>query len=312
MENKFINNKKIFLDDIDFSENTKNRYYSVLTNDVIAITETNKDKDLYDFTSEEISTIISTMATTKSRTQIQAMSVINRYINHAIERGWLTSGINPCDALRRDDIKRNRQSAKSTYIPLDEFYSFIKKLDCSNVDKALLTLLRYGVTMKEVLTVEFSNVDTVKKVLLIEDEKDNTIKELPIDDRFIEVVELSKRCEEYGNTQYIEGSNFIVKPTKKSKTLNENSLRTRLNTIATNNNILRPSINNLNKSAKFDMLLRIERENNSLTTSDICYVLNVYDGNYNANKMHNLLVAFEEVFQDKEIKRLSGLKNLNR
>ena len=59
MLNKFSENKLIFIEDLMFSNNTKERYWSILDSDLITTSENNKDKDLYEFTSDEIIEVVS-------------------------------------------------------------------------------------------------------------------------------------------------------------------------------------------------------------------------------------------------------------
>ena len=292
MLNKFSENKLIFIEDLMFSNNTKERYWSILDSDLITTSENNKDKDLYEFTSEEIIEVVSALPTTKIRTQKQVLSVINRYINHAIERGWLSTGINPCDIIKaNDDIHSNKESLKRTYMNLDEFYNWIENLEASDVDIMLLVLLRYGCTMKEICNLVYDDVDVYDKTLNVNGKK------YPIDYTFINYVEKAYCCNEYEDIVY-QDSNYIIKPTKKTRSnkVNENSLRNKMTMIADKNSIDRPSINALNKSRKFDLILDIYNKKKILHYSDIEDVLKIFDDNMTDNKSFVLKENFEEMF----------------
>ena len=295
MLNKFSENKLIFIEDLMFSNNTKERYWSILDSDLITTSENNKDKDLYEFTSEEIIEIVSALPTTKIRTQKQVLSVINRYINHAIERGWLSTGINPCDIIKaNDDIHSNKESLKRTYMNLDEFYNWIENLEASDVDIMLLVLLRYGCTMKEICNLVYDDVNVYDKTLNVNGKK------YPIDGMFINYIEKAYCCNEYEDIVY-QDSNYIIKPTKKTRSnkVNENSLRNKMTMIADKNNIDRPSINALNKSRKFDLILDIYNKKKILYYSDIEDVLKIFDDNMTDNKSFVLKENFEEMFSIK-------------
>ena len=292
MLNKFSENKLIFIEDLMFSNNTKERYWSILDSDLITTSENNKDKDLYEFTSDEIIEVVSALPTTKIRTQKQVLSVINRYINHAIERGWLSTGINPCDVIKaNDDIHSNKESLKRTYMNLDEFYNWIENLEASDVDIMLLVLLRYGCTMKEICNLVYDDVNIYDKTLNVNGKK------YPIDSMFINYVEKAYCCNEYEDIVY-QDSNYIIKPTKKTRSnkVNENSLRNKMTMIAEKNSIDRPSINALNKSRKFDLILSIYNEKKILYYSDIEDVLKIFDDNMTDNKSFVLKENFEEMF----------------
>ena len=295
MLNKFSENKLIFIEDLMFSNNTKERYWSILDSDLITTSENNKDKDLYEFTSDEIIEVVSALPTTKIRTQKQVLSVINRYINHAIERGWLSTGINPCDIIKaNDDIHSNKESLKRTYMNLDEFYNWIENLEASDVDIMLLVLLRYGCTMKEICNLVYDDVDVYDKTLNVNGKK------YPIDGMFVNYVEKAYCCNEYEDIVY-QDSNYIIKPTRKTRSnkVNENSLRNKMTMIADKNSIDRPSINALNKSRKFDLILDIYNEKKILYYSDIEDVLKIFDDNMTDNKSFVLKENFEEMFSIK-------------
>ena len=295
MLNKFSENKLIFIEDLMFSNNTKERYWSILDSDLITTSENNKDKDLYEFTSEEIIEVVSALPTTKIRTQKQVLSVINRYINHAIERGWLSTGINPCDIIKaNDDIHSNKESLKRTYMNLDEFYNWIENIEASDVDIMLLVLLRYGCTMKEICNLVYDDVNVYDKTLNVNGKK------YPIDYTFINYVEKAYCCNEYEDIVY-QDSNYIIKPTKKTRSnkVNENSLRNKMTMIADKNSIDRPSINALNKSRKFDLILDVYNKKKILYYSDIEDVLKIFDDNMTDNKSFVLKENFEEMFSIK-------------
>ena len=295
MLNKFSENKLIFIEDLMFSNNTKERYWSILDSDLITTSENNKDKDLYEFTSDEIIEVVSALPTTKIRTQKQVLSVINRYINHAIERGWLSTGINPCDVIKaNDDIHSNKESLKRTYMNLDEFYNWIENLEASDVDIMLLVLLRYGCSMKEICNLVYDDVDVYDKTLNVNGKK------YPIDSMFVNYVEKAYCCNEYEDIIY-QDSNYIIKPTKKTRSnkVNENSLRNKMTMIADKNSIDRPSINALNKSRKFDLILDIYNKKKILYYSDIEDVLKIFDENMTDNKSFVLKENFEEMFSIK-------------
>lgn len=295
MLNKFSENKLIFIEDLMFSNNTKERYWSILDSDLITTSENNKNKDLYEFTSEEIIEVVSALPTTKIRTQKQVLSVINRYINHAIERGWLSTGINPCEVIKaNDDIHSNKESLKRTYMNLDKFYNWIENIEASDVDIMLLVLLRYGCTMKEICNLVYDDVNVYDKTLNVNGKK------YPIDGMFVNYIEKAYCCNEYEDIIY-QDSNYIIKPTKKTRSnkVNENSLRNKMTMIADKNSIDRPSINALNKSRKFDLILSIYNEKKILYYSDIEDVLKIFDDNMTDNKSFVLKENFEEMFSIK-------------
>ena len=117
---------------------------------------------------------------------------------------------------------------------------------------------------------------------------------------FVNYIEKAYCCNEYEDIIY-QDSNYIIKPTKKTRSnkVNENSLRNKMTMIADKNNIDRPSINALNKSRKFDLILGIYNKKKILYYSDIEDVLKIFDDNMTDNKSFVLKENFEEMFSIK-------------
>ena len=177
---------------------------------------------------------------------------------------------------------------------LDEFYNWIENLEASDVDIMLLVLLRYGCTMKEICNLVYDDVNVYDKTLNVNGKK------YPIDGMFVNYVEKAYCCNEYEDIVY-QDSNYIIKPTQKTRSnkVNENSLRNKMTMIADKNSIDRPSINALNKSRKFDLILSIYNEKKILYYSDIEDALKIFDDNMTDNKSFILKENFEEMFDIK-------------
>ena len=277
--NRFYDNKINFIKERGYKEESSiKKYLYVILNENIALAEKNKDKDLYDFSTSEIVDLINnTFITVKTGVKNQNFNIIKTYIDWAIERGLLVTGINPCDSITDNDFKISEKMAKNYYQTLDEFYDWLKELKCSNVDKALITLVRYGVEIKETVKVQFKDINKEEKTIVIRN--NNDVKFLPIDDRFIEVMEKSKYCSEYDKTSYVQDNDYIVKQTRKGRSERPeiNSIRNRFNIISVSNGIARINPTMLKDNREYDLLLEIAEQNGQLITKDFKDIIQIFN-----------------------------------
>ena len=277
--NRFYDNKINFIKERGYKEESSiKKYLYVILNENIALAEKNKDKDLYDFSTSEIVDLINnTFITVKTGVKNQNFNIIKTYIDWAIERGLLVTGINPCDSITDNDFKISEKMAKNYYQTLDEFYDWLKELKCSNVDKALITLVRYGVEIKETVKLQFKDINKEEKTIVIRN--NNDVKFLPIDDRFIEVMEKSKYCSEYDKTSYVQDNKYIVKQTRKGRSERPeiNSIRNRFNIISVSNGIARINPTMLKDNREYDLLLEIAEQNGQLITKDFKDIIQIFN-----------------------------------
>ena len=277
--NRFYDNKINFIKERGYKEESSiKKYLYVILNENIVLAEKNKDKDLYDFSTSEIVDLINnTFITVKTGVKNQNFNIIKTYIDWAIERGLLVTGINPCDSITDNDFKISEKMAKNYCQTLDEFYDWLEKLECSNVDKALITLVRYGVEIKETVKLQFKDINKEEKTIVIRN--NNDVKFLPIDDRFIEVMEKSKYCSEYDKTSYVQDNDYIVKQTRKGRSERPeiNSIRNRFNIISVSNGIARINPTMLKDNREYDLLLEIAEQNGQLITKDFKDIIQIFN-----------------------------------
>lgn len=277
--NRFYDNKINFIKEKGYDEESSiKKYLYVILNENVAFAEKNKDKDLYDFSTSEIVDLVNnTFITVKTGVKNQNFNIIKTYIDWAIERGLLVTGINPCDSITDNDFKVSEKMAKDYYQTLDEFYSWLKELKCSKVDKALITLVRYGVEIKETVKLQFEDINKEEKIITIRN--NNDVKFLPIDDKFIEIMEDSKYCTDYDKTTYVQDGDYIVKQTLKGRRERPeiSSIRNRFNIISTSNGITRINPTMLKDNREYDLLLEIAKRNGELATKDFKDIIQIFN-----------------------------------
>jgi integrase len=322
--NEYQNNKKIWLEESDYSEATNANYWRMLNSNV-AFREKSEQKDLYEFTQSEIIEIINGI--TEKQQQRSMFSIINSYMIWACERGFNYVG-NPCDTIDLQDIVSiDVEMKKQSYQTLDEFYKFINDLKCSNVDKMLLILLRYGVKLNLVSDVKNSDIDEKEMRLSVYTSK--YVLNYPIDEMFLKWVKRANNVTEYGgfnsekisvgsvtyaesNTGYLLRNTMRHDKAPENEKVNVNTLYSRLNAISTNNKIIRINPGELNKARKFDFLFRAYELNGIVDSDDIKAVIDMFDGNVTNAKVVKVKNEFEIISDIKTIKLNYGIVAIQR
>ena len=306
--NVYQNNKLLFLEDNNFSENTNSQYFNILAGGTIINTlELSKEKDLYDFNLEELTDLISSYPTTNRNTKRFIKYVIGRYLDYAIERGLITTGINLTTLISDECFNVSDNILKNKYIELSDFYDELSTYkESTYVDLMILVLLRYGLTVNEISNLKIKDVDINNKQVLICDEYNNVIKRLPIDEMFLKYYNLCIDCDEFNGKSY-QDNGYLIKPlevpSRKATKMNDTSIRSRLQMISDYNNVPRPSISILNMSRKYDILIDIYNQNGKLTIFDIQKVIELFEIKCTNSKLYSLKTKFEEMFGIKVVRK---------
>lgn len=300
---RFQTNKRVFLEDNNYSENSKIKYWNVLgkDNSLIHIEEVLYNKDLYNFNKKEIERLVKNLATSRRIVQEQYLTVISRYIDWCIDRGFLTTGINPCHRIDYwEDIGNKNKLLESTYQTLDEFYKWLRELKCSDVDKFLLVMLRYGIKIRDTKSIRHNQIDKSNKVIIIN--KKGKILKFPIDDRFLEWYNKCMNCTEYEFVKYVEGE-FVIKNTTRGSIgmVNDNSLRNRLQIVSSTNNINRIPVSILNRNRYYDLLYNIHETLGEVNYNDIREVIKTINGSSSGNQV-SLLKKDWEIISGTKVK----------
>lgn len=287
--NEYQKRKADWLEEMSYrySETTQRTYW-ILLNTRVNFLELSKEKELYDWNKEEIIQTIKTTATTSETTKTILFSTISMYIAWACEKGFCHEG-NPCEDIDTTGLFNiNDEAKKQQYKTLQEFYEFIFGLNCSDVDRALLTLLRYGVPIYSVGSVKWEDVDRENKILNVYSEDKGELS-LPIDNLFIMIIDKAKSCNEYSPGQkkvvYVDFG-YIVKatPIVRWQQISAEDVYNKLGNLSKLNRINRISVPNLNMNRRFDLLFDRYKQNGEVTNIDIDEVNEIFDNTYTVNK----------------------------
>lgn len=192
---KFKQNKITFLKD-NYNEVTGEIYYNVWKS-FIAEYEDIRNKDVSEFTPEEIEGLVINVPSSSANTKNNVLSFINIYCEWAVMRGLIN--INPCSAIDTDKIiKVNAKRVKSNLYSLEQTYRVCTKLKDNTPIFTWLPLLlaRYGImgaNSKELINLKWENVDYTNKLIYITDEETGEItKQVPVDDKLLSYITMAK------------------------------------------------------------------------------------------------------------------------
>lgn len=295
--------KADWLEETKYARNTKRSYWVDLNS--IRYFEQAYDRDLYQFSKSEIEEIIRTKPTSRIGVKKTLLSVISMYIDYCCERGLNLSG-NPCNEIDTDNLfEVNHRLLVNNYTVLEDFYSMIDNLSISDIDKLLLTLIRYGVGSSYIGSIKWEDVNRESKLLKVKT-KHKTLY-LPIDDNFIARVDKAKRCESYWGEKEVTfiDKGYLIKTTKNCKwdTIEGKDVNNKINNLCRANNINRISPNNLRLSRKFDLLFGRLEKKGKITYRDYKDVLGMLDGKETQNKISWLKDLFEAISKVKTEKQ---------
>lgn len=289
--NEFQKFKANWLEEADYyADSTKINYWRLLNGKVNKI-EVIKGKDLFDFDKQEIIELVKYLPTKSITTKQQLYTAILKYMEWACEKGYNYVG-NPCDTIVPTELFTiNEMAFKEQYIEISDFINFIYDLDCSDVDRAMLTLLRYGVDIDDVGKVKWDDISADGKFLKVKHEDKDL--ELPIDGIFMMMMDKAKNChyrdlykkkanmKEDTEVKIVSyrNSEYIVKPleTVEWDYMDGRTVYNRIQRISASNKIQRISVPDLNSSRRYDLLFDIVDRKNHITKNDIKHVISIFD-----------------------------------
>ncbi|BCZ47607.1 hypothetical protein psyc5s11_36740 [Clostridium gelidum] len=295
--NEFQKRKADWIEKIDrYSENTRKVYWVVLNSKVTPL-EIQENKDLYNWNKEEIISLIKDNTTNSKATKMNLYTIIVMYIKWAYQNG-VKSGENPCDTIDTKALFTIDEAVlKESYQTLQEFYDFILGLNCSDVDRAMITLIRYGVSIDQVGTIKWEDIDKENKVLNVNREEKESLQ-LPIDNLFIMMIDKAKMCDRYAPGQkmveYVDYG-YVIKAsaTVDWKVIPAINIYNKVGVISRNNKIMRISVSKLYINRKHDLLFNILNDYGKVTKLDIEKVIEIFGEEITAIKSFKLKQEFE-------------------
>lgn len=237
---------KTFLEDYDFyNKENKIRYLKQFSDDTaktyadifnsLRFSEEDYDKDLYDFSLDELAEAIYSLNKPTIGSAQMVVSILTGYLSWAIEEGLTKSNINPLRIVGKDFYHSLIDHSKKLFISHEELLDLEDRLLINAQDKVIFRLIYEGVSgfqLSEILNLKESDIDG--NVLTVHDAKTGTRK-VKVSDRCIKIINEAIYQGNYGvyylknghaesyrqQAQFLK-SDYVVKRTESGCTREEN------------------------------------------------------------------------------------------
>lgn len=307
---KFQKNKLNYLNEVYDNERTQEVYWGVFQR-YIHYHEVNKNKDLYSFSSSEIEDLLLSIPTSSTRTKRAAWTAICKYLDWATNRGYNSTGINPCKDIKIESVlKINRKALAKKVYSKDEIYNIVNTAyrRGSQSQEILAVLLpRYGILGKEsswLINLKWQDVDRESKKIYIRDYEDNIIAVIDIDDRLINWIDKAKLENGYdvvgkaGKDRKITfyDNGYVFKTTRRdSEKINKMIIYGYVSRVCKNSDVEKISLSDLVKSMKFELLDDLKKRKGELDVEDFKYISNLFNPNESYSTYNSLLNDYKVI-----------------
>lgn len=275
----YIENKKIFLNEVYPNEETRQTMISNYKNNILYV-EKLLEKDLMYFTTEEIESLILNATGVSSGYKSSMYSFCNSYCEYQVDKGNIN--INPCSAIKATDIvETSVQQLMKGLLGKQQFDNTIKILESKTNMIATgflaLCLARNGVLGKKCCDlIKLEEEDIRNDFINIYNKVDNNedygllLTSLPVDNDIMKWYYKYKDIKEYEGlgtrkSKIILKGKYILKKSSYTSTRQEeyisvNGLLNMINQNCIMANIPRISLSKMQMSYKLDMLLDIRKQ----------------------------------------------------
>ena len=308
----YIENKKIFLDEVYVNEETKTTMISNYKNNILYV-EKLLGKDLMYFTTEEIESLVLNASGVSSGYKSSMYSFCNSYCEWCCDRNYIN--INPCSSIKAMDlVETSIQQLMKGLLGLTQFYNALRVLESKStiLSSTMLALLlaRNGILgkkMDDLINLEEQDVDLKNGFVNIYCKTNNhedyglQLTSLPLIPEFedwynklITIKSYNSLGTRKNNLITYINSPYILKRTNYTNTSSDirvspNTILNQINMSCLSAGIARISLSKLQQSRRLDFLLdiRSKRKLNEQDFKDIIKLIN-----YNC-KSYQVLVNFK-------------------
>lgn len=308
----YIENKKIFLDEVYVNEETKMTMISNYKNNILYV-ERLLEKDLMYFTTEEIESLVLNASGVSSGYKSSMYSFCNSYCEYQVDKGNIS--LNPCSSIKAQDIvETSVQQLMKGFMGIEQFNNTLKILESKTtiLSSTMLALLlaRGGVLgskSKDLINIEEEDIDLKDEYINIYEKTNNhedygiLLSSIPFYPHFktwyqklIQVKSYEAMGTRRNSTIEYIPSPYILKRTNYTNTsedvrVSPNTILNQINQSCISAGIARISLSKLQQSRRLDFLLdiRSKRKLNEQDFKDIIKLIN-----YNC-RSYQVLVNFK-------------------
>ena len=317
----YIENKRIFLEEVYVNEETRITMISNYKNNILYV-EKLLEKDLMYFTTEEIESLVLNASGVSSGYKSSMYSFCNSYCEWCCDKGFIN--INPCSAIKATDIvETSIQQLMKGLLSKQQFDNTMKILELKSNMIATgflaLCLARNGVLGKKCCDlIKLEESDLRNGFIDIYNKVDNDedygllLTSLPIDNDIIKWYYKYKDIREYDGLGtrkskiILEGKYILKKSSYTSSRTEEyisvNGLLNMINQNCLMANIPRISLSKMQQSYKLDLLLSI-RSQRKINEYDIKKINKIVNYNFtSAQSIINFKQFYESISGEEVLK----------
>ena len=317
----YIENKRIFLEEVYVNEETRITMISNYKNNILYV-EKLLEKDLMYFTTEEIESLVLNASGVSSGYKSSMYSFCNSYCEWCCDKGFIN--INPCSAIKAQDIvETSIQQLMKGLLGKEQFSNTMKILESRTNMIATgflaLCLARDGVLGKKCCDlIKLEEEDIRNGFINIYNKVDNDtdygliLTSLPIDNDIMKWYYKYKDIREYEGlgtrkSKIVLEGKYILKKSSYTSTRQEeyisvNGLLNMLNQNCIMADIPRISLSKMQMSYKLDMLLNI-REQRKINEYDIKRINKMVNYNFtSAQSIINFKQFYENISGEEVLK----------
>ena len=317
----YIENKRVFLDEVYPNQETKITMVSNYKNNILYV-EKLLEKDLMYFTTEEIESLILNASGVSSGYKSSIYSFCNSYCEWCCDKGFIN--INPCSAIKAQDIvETSIQQLMKGLLGKEQFSNTMKILESRTNMIATgflaLCLARDGVLGKKCCDlIKLEEEDIRNGFINIYNKVDNDtdygliLTSLPIDNDIMKWYYKYKDIREYDGLGtrkskiVLEGKYILKKSsyttTREEEYISVNGLLNMINQNCIMADIPRISLSKMQMSYKLDMLLNI-REQRKINEYDIKRINKMVNYNFtSAQSVINFKQFYENISGEEVLK----------
>lgn len=308
----YIENKRIFLEEVYPLETTKETQISNYLNNLLPI-EKILNKDLMYFNTEEIENLLINMVGVSGGYKQSLFSFMNSYCEYCVDKGYIN--INPCAVIKPSEIIYSSvQQLMKGFMGIDQFYNALRTLESKStiLSSTMLALLlaRNGILgkkMDDLTNLEEQDVDLKNGFVNVYCKTNNhedyglQLTSLPLIPEFedwynklIAIKSYNSLGTRKNNLITYINSPYILKRTNYTNTADDirvspNTVLNQINMSCLSAGIARISLSKLQQSRRLDFLLdiRSKRKLNEQDFKDIIKLIN-----YNC-RSYQVLVNFK-------------------
>ena len=317
----YIENKRIFLDEVYPNEETKITMMSNYKNNILYV-EKLLEKDLMYFTTEEIESLVLNTSGVSSGYKSSMYSFCNSYCEWCCDKGFIN--INSCSTIKAQDIvETSVQQLMKGLLSKQQFDNIMKNLESKTnmitTGFLALCLARNGVLGKKCEDlIKLEESDIKDSFINIYNKVDNNedygllLTSLPIDNDIMKWYYKYKDIREYeglGTRKskiVLEGKYILKKSsyttTRQEEYISVNGLLNMINQNCIMADIPRISLSKMQQSYKLDMLLNIRRQR-KINEYDIKRITKMVNYNFtSAQSVINFKQFYENISGEEVLK----------